>query len=206
MIVTSITQISKTRAGVGIDYDDLTLVLSLRDIDLYGLKEGEEIPQMTWEMLLAQQKKDAVRKCGSLLQGMDYSEKGLRDKLIGAGFLREAADYAVEQMAAAHYIDDDRFARNYLAYHMSGRSRLRIRMDLQAKGVPEEIIRRAMADYEEENAQSLEEAELMQIRDLLRKRRYDPDSADYNETMKTRAFLQRKGYSAEVIRRAMERA
>ena len=50
----------------------------------------------------------------------------------------------------------------------------------------------------------LETAERDQIRKLLEKKKYDPEKADWEETMKVKAFLCRKGYSRDAVRSAME--
>ena len=49
-----------------------------------------------------------------------------------------------------------------------------------------------------------EEAQFRQIRYLLKKRGFDPDAPDFKEKQKTMAFLHRKGYDADLIRRAVE--
>ena len=48
-----------------------------------------------------------------------------------------------------------------------------------------------------------EEVQLARIRRLLQKRGYDPAQTDYTARQKTVAFLRRKGYGMELIRRAM---
>ena len=71
--------------------------------------------------------------------------------------------------------------------------------DLAQKGISEEVIEEALdAVGEEEN---LEEAQRSQIIRILRKRGFDPCTADYEEKQKTMAFLHRKGYPTEMIRR-----
>ncbi len=204
MTVTSVEQISKTRARVGIDYENRTLVLSFRDIDLYGLEEGEEIPDAVWEKLLADQKALAVRKCGSLLADRDYSGGGLLQKLILAGILREAAEYAVSQMEQAGYIDDDRVAENYIALHIGNRSLLRIRMDLKARGIPDDVTDRAFERFSG-GEEDVRRAQVEQIIKAAAKRGYSPEKADFKETMKLKAYLSGRGYSGEDIQKAFER-
>ena len=54
-------------------------------------------------------------------------------------------------------------------------------------------------EYESEN----EDIELEQIRHLLTKKQYSP-SMDYKDKQKIMAFLYRKGYSTELIYKAMD--
>ena len=198
MQITDLTPVGKTRTRVTIDYDQ-TLVLSNRDILQFDLRQDAEIPEDVWEKLCGKLRSDALLKCGSLLKDMDYTEKALSGKLSGSGFPEEIVRVAVEAMKEAHYVDDRRFAENYLHSHAGSRSRLRLRMDLLNKGIPSDLADEVFADWEEENGSRIFEEEVSQIHELLRKRHYDPETADWQETQKTKAFLMRKGYSSEVI-------
>lgn len=203
MTVTSLTPKSKTRTRVEIDYDT-TLVLSNRDVYLYNLRVGEEIPENVWDMIRDEQKSSALRKCGSLLQDMDYARQGLIDKLIRAGYPEDIATEAADRMEEAHYIDDRRLSDSYLKYHLNDKSLARIRQDLLRKGVPGTVIEEAIAAYREENEAVITQQEEEQIRQLLAKRHFDLDTADYAEIQKTIAFLLRKGYAMETIRKVMK--
>ena len=198
MQITDLTPVGKTRTRVTIDYDQ-TLVLSNRDILQFNLRKDAKILDKTWEEICGKLKSDALMKCGSLLKDMDYTEKALSGKLSGSGFPEEIVRVAVEAMKEAHYVDDRRFAENYLHSHAGSRSRLRLRMDLLNKGIPSDLADEVFADWEEENGSRIFEEEVSQIHELLRKRHYDPETADWQETQKTNAFLMRKGYSSEVI-------
>ncbi len=202
MQITDLTPVGKTRTRVTIDYDQ-TLVLSNRDILQFDLRKDAEISEEVWGKLCGKLRSDALLKCGSLLKDMDYTEKALSGKLTGSGFPEEVVREAVEAMKEAHYVDDRRFAENYLHSHAGSRSRLRLRMDLLNKGISSDLADEVFTEWEEENGSQIFEEEVSQVHELLRKRHYDPETADWQETQKTKAFLMRKGYSAEVIRAAL---
>lgn len=202
MQITDLTPVGKTRTRVTIDYDQ-TLVLSNRDILQFDLRKDAEISEEVWGKLCGKLRSDALLKCGSLLKDMDYTEKALSGKLTGSGFPEEVVREAVEAMKEAHYVDDRRFAGNYLHSHAGSRSRLRLRMDLLNKGISSDLADEVFTEWEEENGSQIFEEEVSQVHELLRKRHYDPETADWQETQKTKAFLMRKGYSAEVIRAAL---
>ena len=69
--------------------------------------------------------RDARRKAMRLLEHMDRTEKGLREKLRQAGFTSQAVDHALTYVEAYGYIDDERYARTYIAYRMDTKSRQR---------------------------------------------------------------------------------
>ena len=147
-----------------------------------------------------QRLKECLRKSGVLLAQRDYTCMRLREKLLAAGFAGEIADTALESLKEAGYLSDERYARNFIQAHREDRSRLRIRMDLENRGVPAEIAQRVL---EEESAESTTEAEVRQIRKLMAKRQYDPNTATWEEKGKMQAFLYRKGYSASSVHTAM---
>ena len=148
-----------------------------------------------------EKKKECLKKCGMLLAQRDYTCARLREKLLGSGFEEEIADEVIGSLKEAHYIDDVRYARNFIEAHRGDRSRLRIRKDLEDRGVPSDIVSEALREELEENG---EEAEIRQIRKLMEKRKFDPESADWNEKQKMQAYLYRKGYAASAVRAAMD--
>ncbi len=140
---------------------------------------------------------------------MDYSEKGLTDKLVKGGYPAYIAAEAVEKLVDAHYVDDRRFADSYLRGHLFHKSLLRVRMDLKRKGVPDPIIQEAIEAYEESQRDlgdhAIEDQEIEQILRLLQKRRYDPKTADYTEKQRQMAYLMRRGYSMDAIHTAIDK-
>ncbi len=202
MIITALSAVGRFRTRVQID-DGGTLLVSNRDLARYGIRLREELPEDIYEELHAEQYRGALRKCGELLKSMDYTEKCLRDKLMQKGYSQETAEAAVEAMKKAHYVDDARYARNYVQSRMAGRSVRQIRTELLNKGIPGELAAEAFAAWEEESGITPAAGEAQQIRRFLEKRHYDPEKADWKERQKTAAALMRKGYSAEQIREAL---
>ncbi len=203
MTVTGLEAVSRYRVKITFDEEE-TVTISARDAAAFGFSEGSEVPEAVWEEFLKGQKSAAIAKCGKLLQDMDYSAKGLLDKLLRNGFPQEAAEYAVEKMQEAHYVDDVRYAATYLKYHLRDKSLKRIQMDLKAKGVPGDVVARVIREHEEEREGDIKESETEQAKRLLKKRRFDPDNPDPNAIRKQMAYLFGKGYGMDVIRRAME--
>ena len=142
-----------------------------------------------------------MRRCGDLLSRQDYTERRLLEKLSADGYGQEEIEAVIESLKEAHYLDDYRYALTYVRYHSSDRSRMRIRQDLLTRGCKEDAIEAAFREISEET--DLEQEELNQIRKLLRKRGYREDE-DFAKQQKMMAFLYRKGFSQEIIRRAMQ--
>lgn len=147
-------------------------------------------------------RKDALQRCGALLASRDYSEKKLREKLGGDGYPADVIDGVIQELKDAHYVDDARIAGQYVRLHLTDRSMERIRQDLYRMGIDGETASDALREAGQEN--DLESAQEMQIRALLRKRRYPGEDADPGTKQKTMAFLYRKGYPADLIRHVLD--
>lgn len=179
--------------------DGDSFVISSPDASRLGLEEGGELAEEIYAGLFESLRTACMRKCGRLLGSRDYSVKRLREKLCDAGFPAAVIDEAVEKLERAGYLNDIRFAQSYVRSHMRDRSRLRIMRDLAGKGISETVIEDALAAVGEE--ENIEDAQREQVIRLLKKRGFDNESADYKERQKTMAFLRRKGYPTELIRR-----
>lgn len=200
MIITEITELDKKRCKVFID-GEYAFVLYKGEIRDYSLKSGAEISESIYdEIMSAVLPKRAKLRAMNLLQKKDYTEKQLRDKLLEGMYPAEIIDDAINYVKSFKYIDDDRYARDYITYHMENRSRSRITQDLLGKGLSKEVISGAM---EEIYAEDEGDVEINQIRALLAKKHYDPENCDYKDKQKIMAFLLRKGYSMSLIRKVM---
>ena len=199
MIITSRIPKGKTRCTITTDGGE-SFTISVRDARLYGLEEGAEISASVLSLIREQLRKEILHESGILLGGRDYTEKRLTEKLLERDYPEDLVQEAVQSLKEARYLDDRRFAEQYLSAHLSDRSIARIRQDLAQRGVDNKLIDEAVSAC---SVEEIQEEELAQIRQLLKKRHYDPESADYAEQQKTAAFLYRRGFDAGLIRKAM---
>ncbi len=200
MIVTDITTFDKKRSKVYID-GEFTFVLYKSEIRNYRLEAGEEISSPVFDeikntLLPGRAKKRAM----NLMQKRDYTEHKLKEKLKEGMYPDEAIEEAMDYMKSFRYIDDERYADDYVRYHISDKSRRRIQQDLLQKGISSDLIEKVMESaYSEED----ENPELEQCIMILKKKHYDPNIATYEDKKKLLAFLYRKGFESETIQRAM---
>ncbi|WP_022765614.1 regulatory protein RecX [Butyrivibrio sp. XPD2006] len=201
MVITEIKELDKKRSKIYID-GEFAFVLYKRELRDYSIREGQELTETNYQDII-----DVVlpKRCKlramNLLQKKDYTEKQLRDKLSEGLYPGDIIDDAIHYVKAYHYLDDERYARDYITYHMSIRSRNRIIQDLTGKGISKDIFMPIVEElYLEEDA----DVELEQIRKLLAKKHYDPEETDFKEKQKIMAFLMRRGFQMSDIRRAMD--
>ncbi len=201
MVVTDVVELDKKRCKVYFD-GEFAFVIYKGELKEFGIKAGQEISEASYQEIVGMVlPKRAKLRAMNLLQKKDYTEKQLRDKLLEGLYPKDIVDEAIEYVKSYRYLDDERYARDYITYQMSMRSKARIIQDLNGKGIPKDIL---MPIIEELYAEDEGESELEQIKKLLVKKHFDHLSTDVKEKQKIIAFLMRKGYNLSSIKRAME--
>lgn len=195
--IEEITEYKKGRSKVLLE-DGTVWILYRGEIRSYHLRAGAEISDELYREIQTEViGKRAKKRAMHLLEKMDRTEAGLREKLRQNEYPPEAVDAAIEYVKSYHYLDDMRYARNFVRCYRNSRSQKRMRMDLLSRGISSSLIEQALEEeYEGEETQL--------IYQLLQKRGYDRNTADRKEQQRTYAFLMRKGFRSEDILRAMK--
>lgn len=130
------------------------------------------------------------------LTGREFSRRELEDKLIKKGCAADVAAQAVNGLEAERLLSDDRFVETLVhARRRRGYGPLRIRRELQDKGIAEEVIGRWL---DAGGAEWFEEVR------RVRRRKYGarvPKSLA--ERAKQSRFLQYRGFSFDQIQQAL---
>ncbi len=181
--------------------DEFAFVLYKGELASYGLEEGMTVDDALYSRIMEETVFPRARKRGmNLLKTMDRTEADVRRKLTEGGYPEEACDNAIEYLRSYHYLDDDRYASEYVRCKSSSMSRRQITAKLIEKGVSKDKIERAFSLYDEENGTDGDEAESELIRRLIAKRcPAGVDSLDYDGVQKLRAYLYGKGFSVGKI-------
>ena len=142
---------------------------------------------------------EAKKKALRILERADRTRKELRDKLAAAGFEESAAEEAIAYVSSFGYLDDARYAENFIRRSVSHKSRARIMQELSARGVDRETASEAWETVTED----LPHDEQDMIRSLVDKKLQDPDP-DPAALRRLYAWLARRGFSGEDIRHVLE--
>ena len=198
MIITRVELLTKTKFRIYIDGEPV-FVLYRGELKRFNIAEEEEISEQTVEKI----NKDVLLKRAKLramhlLEDMDRTEKALRDKLRQGGYPESAIDGAVKYVSSFGYLNDVRFAENFVLSRKDSKSRREIQALLAQKGVPADT---AQAVLEQIYGEDGEQAS---IRQILRKKRMDPERADEQTLRKIYGYLARKGYRYEDIRQVIQ--
>lgn len=141
----------------------------------------------------------ALRAAVKLLSARPYSEKKLREKLIGK-FPQDEIEQAIQRLREKKFVDDRRYAEDFVRARIASRPRTGfiLMRELSQRGVArtiaQDVVNRLVPkDDDEKLARELLTRKQMMYRGLdepTRRRRLT-------------AFLARRGFSYEVIQKAL---
>ena len=196
MIVTKIEPVDKTKYKIYID-EEYQFILYQKDIYIYDLKEGNEISDIDYQTILV----DTVIRRGkqkalALLKYMDRTEAELVSKLKQSGYAMPIIELIIKYVKSYRYIDDLRYAINYVKSRKESKSKTVLLMELKQKGVPKEYIDQAF--YEEYNEGLDEEIAILKH---ISKKVKDLNNITEEEKVKVSSYLYRKGFSYDTIKR-----
>lgn len=200
MIVTNIKEQKKDPAMRNI-YVDHTYVFSLtaQDVRYFKLEEGREIPQETFDFI--QENLIYIKAQDTALRYLGYKMRTraeVRRKLEEGEFAPETVERVMDFLERYGYCDDLAYARAFV----KERQRLRpkgayaLKMELRQRGVAETVIEEVLT-----------RTEINETSDALRwleKKTKGRLPQEEKERQRLYGFLQRKGYSWDVIREAFQ--
>ena len=200
MTVSDIVEISASKKKIFID-QEFAFVVYKGELRKYGLKCGENIrPEIYREITEELLPKRAKLRCMNLLQTKDYTKEQLRQKLRQGFYAEATIEEAIEYVSSYGYVDDFRYASDFIYYNQEHKSRKRIENDLLKKGISKETVLAAWAEWEEQGNVQDEERQIMRC---LAKKQFNERNADMKEMQKIYGFLLRKGFKAETIRKVL---
>jgi regulatory protein len=159
------------------------------------IRELEQSGESTSSGKLGENEQRAIRKAMNLLLYKDRTEKELSDRLAHEEFEPDAVWAAMQYVKSFGYINDERYAENYLISFSGKKSRRAIHQELLRKGVDETVIETVMEEAPED--------ELPQITRLLEKKAGEPHVLDDKEKRRAVAYLSRRGFTGSDIWKAI---
>ena len=198
MQITDIKSVSKTKFKVYLD-GQFAFTLYKGELFRYRIQEDGELSEEVYQEIREKVVlKRAKLRAMHLLNDMDRTESQLRTKLLNGDYPADIVDEAIAYVKSFGYINDESYIRRFIESKRNSKSKKEIYALLMKKGVDMERVREILSEY-----YSAEDS-LNAIRDLLRKKRYDPKSATDQEMRKIYGYLARKGFGYEDIRQVIQ--
>ena len=179
--------------------------VSLEIIDRLQLRVGLEVD----EALAARLEEEgaalaAYDRALNMLAFQARSSRDLKRRLVQKGELESNAESAVQRLVAAGLLDDAEYARQVARSKVSGQgaSKRRLQQELFKRGVERSVADEAIGEVMSE--EGVDESEVVER--FARKKLRSLAALD-GATRRRRlyAYLARRGYDGEAIRRVMER-
>ena len=198
MQITDIKSVSKTKFKVYLD-GQFAFTLYKGELFRYRIQEDGELSEEVYQEIREKVVlKRAKLRAMHLLNDMDRTESQLRIKLLNGDYPADIVDEAIAYVKSFGYINDESYIRRFIESKKNSKSKKEIYALLMKKGVDMEQVQEILSEYYGA------EDSLNAIRDLLRKKRYDPKSATDQETRKIYGYLARKGFGYEDIRQVIQ--
>lgn len=127
-----------------------------------------------------------------ILERCDRTEQELRTKL-SRNYGLEIVEEAIRYVKEYDYINDKRYAVNYLKSRCQIKSRRQVEQELlYKKGISRDILEEASQETEAQD-------ESLLIRRWMEKKHFSPETATQEEQRKLYQFLMRRGFQSEDI-------
>lgn len=196
MEIVSVEPLNKKKIRIVFDnYEQIALYN--KEAARYHIEKGAFLSEEEYEEIIQQiLVPRAKRRILYLLQSMDRTQAQLRQKLQEGFFPERVIEEAIAYGKSFHYVDDERYARNYANTRLTGKSRRMVALELERKGISREAVAEVMSEIPERKEEET-------VKKLILKKHLAPDEQDEEKIIKVKQFLLRKGFSYEVINRVM---
>lgn len=143
------------------------------------------------------EEQDLLRKaklrCMNLLKSLDKTEWELRRKLSDGGYPDGVTDAAIAWLKANRYLDDMRYACNYIESRSRDRGLRRIEQELLGRGIAKDVVSEAISRAEAEDERQV-------VRRLAEKKGMELTAPTAEQLRKYYGFFLRRGFSYDAIR------
>lgn len=198
MTVTKVEPVSKTRSRVYVD-EQPVFVLYKGELSRYQIREDEELdPEVYEEILNTVVLKRAKARALHLLNDMGRTEAQLKAKLRQGGYLEETVEEAIGYVKSFGYLNDREYARSFIEGRKDKKSRKELFGALLKKGIAKDEAEEALDEY------YCQEDSGAAIKAILRKKKFEPETACRAEKQKMGGYLMRKGFRYEEICRIIQ--
>lgn len=161
-------------------------------------KDAEVTEEQLEELRREDELRSARERALDYLSAAEQTSGMLRQKLQ-RWYGKEAVEAAIARMQELGLLNDRDYSWRYAAdaVTLRGYPRRRVALELQKKGIPEEIIAETLVGLTEETE--------VETACALLKKQYGAKLLDRKDREKVKATLQRRGFPYEVIRQAVDR-
>jgi regulatory protein len=199
-IITAVESLPKEKQMYLIHLDGSPALTVHEDILIkYRLLKGESLSEeLVEEIEYAEERSKAYLQALSYLSRRPRSVKEVRQHLARKQFPEHWVDDALQRLQSQGYLDDGQFAKQWAGHRVRSQKKgsVWIRYELTEKGVSKEQISSALQELDHD-------AEYKNAVELARRRWKADSDNEFKQRQKLMQFLLRRGYTNDVVRRAV---
>ena len=192
MYITKIEKFGKSKVKIYID-EEYKFCLYSKELSTYKVNEDDELSSEEYEELYQLNLKRSKKYVLNILKRMDKTRYEIITKLRQAGYNDDVIDKTLEYIDNYNYIDDGRYARQYIRYKRDYKSKREIKYLLLKKGVSKDIIEEALLEEYKS-----EETALIKV---INKKRKGKDELSAKEKRRLILNLYNKGFEMDLIKK-----
>ena len=151
MLITSITPSRRKRKyDLDIDGEFFATIDEQTLLDYRVLEKGNEIDrELLLEIVEDSTRASAYSDLLTYISSSMRTVKEVWDKLYRLGYTTAVVEEAVKRATGYGYLDDKDYATRYVDKSRDDKGKIRIRHELKAKGVDEDIVEEVLVDFDE---------------------------------------------------------
>ncbi|MDF2802498.1 MAG: hypothetical protein K0S61_2401 [Anaerocolumna sp.] len=193
MIITGLEPKEKGKYKVYID-EEYHFVLYYKDLQKYKLDQGTEISgEIYRDIYLNTVLRRGKQKAVAILKYMDRTKQELILKLKQADYSDKVIEEVLTYVVKFHFIDDSRYAENYIRSRRDKKSKRQIITELSGKGIDKSLIDEVLLEEYDSEAEALKKA--------IEKKFKNAKDLTKEERIKFASSLYRKGFQMDLIRK-----
>ena len=190
MIVENIRSLDKKKVLISTDSGH-RFPLYKGEVRRFNIVEGGEVNQIDFSKIINVLNKRCKERALYILERNDKTEYELRVKLKSSFYPEDIVDATIEFLKKYDYIDDYRYASNYIQIKKNSKSIRQMEYDMLAKGISRDIIADEMQNQKINSREVIEK--------ILKGRKFNISSHSKEECSKQIRYLMGKGFLYEEI-------
>lgn len=197
MLVTKVEELKNKKLSIEIEQEFFGVLYKAEAKQLM-IEEGRSLSELQIKEMNTLLVKRGKKRVFYLLGKKDYTVHEIEVKLREGGLSDKNIEQVIAYFEKAHYLDDVQFMNKYVEFHRTKRSLRQMKYELQQKGISSQRI----TDFFEE----IDNSEETTIDALIEKKlrgRLSPEDDEVEQ--KTIAYMMRKGFAYEQVRKGVER-
>ena len=195
MYITKIENFGKSKIKVYID-EEYRFWLYNRELKKHPIKEDTEISEADFEELYKLNLIRSKKQILNLLKRMDKTRQEVIKKLEQAGYPEDIISDTLAYIDSYNYLDDERYARQFVRYKRTSKSKREIENQLLIKGVSKDIITGAILEEYGSEDKAIQKA--------IKKKAKGNQELTKEKNTKLAAYLYSKGFNFDLIKKHLD--